>query len=147
MDQMYILMNGFIKMITLVYGRTNNPIIKEMLGKRYDTFTDKANLAYKIQQETKNHTIKLLEKCFEHNDKVVLSGGYFQNCVNNYEYIKRFPTKKFYIDPICHDGGTSIGAAKYLWHQVTNDKTIRKLPTLLSWIDDVLRQRETQSNI
>lgn len=110
--------------------RTNNSIIKEMLEKKYDTFTDKANLAYKIQQETKNHTIKLLEKCFEHNDKVVLSGGYFQNCVNNYEYIKRFPNKKFYIDPVCHDGGTSMGAAKYLWHQITNDKTIRKLPTL-----------------
>lgn len=110
--------------------RTDNPVIKKQLQKQYNTFTDKANLAYKIQQETKNHTIKLLEKCFEHNDNVVLSGGYFQNCVNNYEYIKRFPTKKFYIDPICHDGGTSIGSAKYLWHQVTNDKTIRKLPTL-----------------
>ena len=32
--------------------------------------------------------------------------------------------------PIAHDGGTSIGAAKYLWYELTKDKTVRKLDTL-----------------
>lgn len=110
--------------------RTNNTIICKELNKEYTSFTSKANLAYKVQKESKNHTIRLLEEAFQYNDKVVLSGGYFHNCVNNYEYIKYFPDKKFYIDPICHDGGTSIGAAKYFWHNLTNDKTHRKLETL-----------------
>lgn len=115
---------------TICLWRTNNSIINQEFIKKYSSFTSKANLAHKIQLETKYHTIKLLEKAFLHNDKVVLSGGYFQNCVNNYEYVKYFPSKQFFIDPICHDGGTSIGAAKYLWHRLTNDKTSRKLKTL-----------------
>lgn len=110
--------------------RTKNNLINVELSKEYSTFTSKSNVAYKVQKESKNHTIRLLQKAFEYNDKVVLSGGYFHNCVNNYEYIKYFPNKKFYIDPICHDGGTSIGAAKYFWHSLTNDKTHRKLETL-----------------
>jgi carbamoyltransferase len=64
-----------------------------------------------------------------HRD-VVLSGGYFLNCSNNYEYIKRFPDLRFFVDPIAHDGGTAIGAAKYLWHKLTGDTTVRRLETL-----------------
>lgn len=110
--------------------RTDNKILNQVLNEKHVTFQSKANVAKKAQEETKKHTIRLLKKCFEYSDHVVLSGGYFQNCVNNYEYVKMFPDKHFYIDPICHDGGTSMGAAKYLWHQISNDKTIRKLNTL-----------------
>ena len=42
---------------------------------------------------------------------IVLSGGYALNCVNNYAYVSKFHTKNFFIDPVAHDGGTSIGAA------------------------------------
>lgn len=91
-----------------------------------------ANVAKKAQKETKEHTIRLiqqlLEKCNTKN--VVLSGGYMLNCVNNYEYLKAFPDINFYIDPIAHDGGTAIGAAKYLWHNVLKNSKRGKLETL-----------------
>lgn len=81
-----------------------------------------ANLSKKAQDETRKHTIRLIRSLLEkvETKNVVLSGGYFLNCVNNYEYAKEFPHLKLYIDPTAHDGGTSIGAAKYLWHHVLN---------------------------
>jgi len=91
-----------------------------------------ADLAKKAQQETLNRTIKLIEKYSQESGEknVVLSGGYFLNCSNNYEYLKRFPNLNFFIDPIAHDGGTALGAAKYLWHKLTGDTTKRRLETL-----------------
>jgi carbamoyltransferase len=91
-----------------------------------------ADLAKKTQVETRDHTIRLIEKYTKLTGEknVVLSGGYFLNCSNNYEYIKRFPDLRFFVDPIAHDGGTAIGAAKYLWHKLTGDTTVRRLETL-----------------
>jgi len=72
-----------------------------------------------LQKLSKEYTIELLKKAFEYSDynNVVLSGGYALNCVNNYEYVKEFTEKNFFIDPVAHDGGTAIGAALLL-----NDK-------------------------
>ena len=43
---------------------------------------------------------------------VVLSGGFFLNCVANYYYRKNLPNDAImYVEPIAHDGGTAIGAA------------------------------------
>jgi carbamoyltransferase len=91
-----------------------------------------ADLAMKTQIETRDHTIRLIDKFTKLTGEknVVLSGGYFLNCSNNYEYLKRFPDLNFFVDPVAHDGGTAIGAAKYLWHLLTGDKTIRPLKTL-----------------
>ena len=68
-----------------------------------------------LQEHSKNYTIELLKKAFTYSDSdnIVLSGGYALNCVNNYEYVKKFSEKNFFIDPVAHDGGTAIGAA--LW--------------------------------
>lgn len=98
---------------------------------KYDgTFA--ADIAKKAQEETKNHTIKLigqlLKKCNTKN--IVLSGGYALNCVNNYEYLKAFPDVNFYIDPIAHDGGIAIGAAKHLWHCTMGNIERHPLKTL-----------------
>jgi len=66
-----------------------------------------------LQEHSKNYTIELLKKAFTYSDSdnIVLSGGYALNCVNNYEYVKKFSEKNFFIDPVAHDGGTAIGAA------------------------------------
>ena len=45
-------------------------------------------IARKIQEETKLHTIRLIKKLLDMVDtnNIVLSGGFFLNCVNYYEY-------------------------------------------------------------
>lgn len=83
-----------------------------------------ASLAEKLQQETFKHTRELIQKTLDETgkDKIVLSGGYFLNCVNNYKYTQSFPNVEFFVDPIPHDAGTAIGAAKYLWYGMSKSK-------------------------
>ena len=62
---------------------------------------------------------------------ICLSGGFFLNCVANYEYLDGLPEDvNLYIEPNSSDAGTSIGAAKFIWHSKTGDTTIRKQNTL-----------------
>lgn len=98
-----------------------------------EDFNKKADIAKKIQFETKEYTLKIIEKAIKatQTKNIVLSGGYFLNCVNNYEYIKEFPDINFYVDPIAYDGGTAIGACLYIWHNVLgNENKLQKLNNL-----------------
>lgn len=83
-----------------------------------------AALAQKLQKETFIHTCRLINRALitTKKKKIVLSGGYFMNCVNNYKYTEVFPDVEFFIDPIPHDAGTAIGAAKYFWYNFTRSK-------------------------
>ena len=94
-----------------------------------DDFQIRANLAYKLQrateQKVKAYILEMVEKTGIKN--VCLSGGFFLNCVANYEYLKDLPEDiRLYVEPISSDAGTSIGAAKLVWHELTKDTTIRK---------------------
>tara|TARA_B100001094_G_scaffold133421_1_gene129282 strand:- start:1144 stop:2988 length:1845 start_codon:yes stop_codon:yes gene_type:complete len=74
------------------------------------------NLAWKIQQETQEYVGDLIEKAVDMTgeDNIVISGGYGLNVMANYYYKERFPELNIYIDPISHDGGSSIGLAKLI---------------------------------
>jgi len=106
--------------------------LQHSTGKSVIPEETRADLAKKCQIETLEHTARLIDRYTKLTGErnVVLSGGYFLNCSNNYEYIKRFPDLNFFVDPVAHDGGTAIGAAKYLWHKLTGDNALRKLETL-----------------
>lgn len=96
-------------------------------------FQIQANLAHALQQATqqqiKNEILKMVKATGQKN--VCLSGGYFLNCVANYEYLKDLPEDiNIYVEPLSGDAGTSIGAAKIIWHETTKDNTIRKLDNL-----------------
>ena len=81
------------------------------------------DLARQLQEETRIDTINLIKKAISYNNckNIILSGGFSLNCTNNYQYLKEFPEHNFFIDPIGHDGGISLGAALYL------DRLKRKL--------------------
>jgi len=96
-------------------------------------FQIQANFAKRLQEEcqeyVKNKILNLIEKTGVKN--ICLSGGFFLNCVANYEYLKHLPNDvNIYVEPISSDAGTSIGAAKYLWHCITEDTAIRKQETI-----------------
>lgn len=102
------------------------------MNERSDEFYQYANIAKRVQEETERQTIRLIQKAIDisGSKNVVLSGGYFLNCVNNYKYLEHFPDVNFFIDPISHDAGTALGAAKWFHHGVAKDKTIRPLKNL-----------------
>ena len=65
--------------------------------------------------------VKLVRKAHEMSGErnIVISGGYGLNCVANYKYWKEFPDLNIYVEPISHDGGTSVGGAYYALDKFT----------------------------
>ncbi len=55
-------------------------------------------------------------------ENVVLAGGVALNSVYNGKILKRTPFKKIWIQPNASDGGTSIGAASYVYHTLLGNK-------------------------
>lgn len=84
------------------------------------------NLAWKVQKETQEYVGDLIEKAVDMTGEknVVISGGYGLNCVANYYYKERFPDLNIFVDPISHDGGTSIGLSKFFSHIYAKDNEI-----------------------
>jgi|TARA_E500000331_G_scaffold7915_1_gene7639 carbamoyltransferase len=72
---------------------------------------DKYKITHSIQKESNELVINRIEKILRKNKKanICLSGGYFQNCQSNGHAIRHY--KNIFVDPIAHDGGTSMGLA------------------------------------
>ena len=90
------------------------------------------NLAYKIQKETEEQLFDLVQKAIDITGEtnIVISGGFGLNCVANYKLVKKFPEYNIYVDPIAHDGGTSIGLAKYVWYAHSYSTEIKSLDSV-----------------
>ena len=90
------------------------------------------DLAYEVQKSSERRIFRLVREAIEltGKKKIVMSGGFFLNCVCNYELLKEFPDVEFYHEPAAHDGGNAIGAAYYVYRRVSNDSNIKPLGTL-----------------
>jgi carbamoyltransferase len=112
-------------------------------------FKGKANFAYKVQKEVQERATELVLKAINITGakNVCLSGGYALNCTANYEFLKHLPSGvRLYVDPVPHDAGISVGAAKYLWYQTTGDKTVRPLKSLyLGYEPDLYVPKDVES--
>jgi carbamoyltransferase len=92
-------------------------------------FTDiQKDLAYAVQEATEQRMIELIRKAHELTGEknIVICGGYGLNCVANYKYQQAFPDLNIYCEPISHDGGTSIGGAKFAHYQMTGEQVPKK---------------------
>ena len=121
--------NIWITSPELHYNLQNiNPFPYERLSKNYDDFLIRCDIANKMQEETLNHTKRLIIKAVELSNckNVVISGGYALNCLNNYQYLDIDREINLYVDPVCYDAGTSLGAAKWLYYKLT--KSMEKNP-------------------
>lgn len=110
-----------------------NIIDEDIKKHEQNVFTNiQKDFAYKIQHESEQYLIKLIQKATELTDQtnIVISGGYGLNCVANYKYLKEFPNLNIYCEPISHDGGTSIGAAKLVYNSITKNITPKKQKTV-----------------
>jgi len=105
------------------------------------------NLCWKLQTESQNILKKYIEKSLKQTNinNIVISGGYGLNCVANYYLKKNFPNVNFYFEPISHDGGTSIGAAKLLWYNETQD--LNKHPQKSVYYGPKYSKKEILKNI
>lgn len=98
-----------------------------------DTLESKMDLAYAVQHACEEQIVRLILDAVERTGEknVVIAGGFGLNCVGNYEYLKQLPSDiNLFIEPIAHDGGTCIGAAKLVYHDSTKDITKRPHKTI-----------------
>tara|TARA_Y100001970_G_scaffold132239_1_gene163090 strand:- start:2624 stop:4402 length:1779 start_codon:yes stop_codon:yes gene_type:complete len=99
-------------------------------GKGYTDF--QKDMAYAVQEATSEAICKLIEKAHEVTGEknIVICGGYGLNCVANYKYAKRFPELNIYVEPISHDGGTSMGGAKKCYYEVSGGERPKNQSTI-----------------
>ena len=114
-----------------------------------DDFQIQANFARKLQLETqakvKQDIINAVRDTQIKN--IVLAGGFFLNCVANYEYIEGMPDDvNIYIEPVSSDAGTSIGAAKIIWHTLQKDNTKRPIKSLYNGYKHMLDKSIIKNN-
>jgi carbamoyltransferase len=91
------------------------------------------DLAFAVQQACQEQMVRLILDAIERTGQtnICIAGGFGLNCVANYEYLAHLPEGvNLYVEPISHDGGTCIGAAKFIHHTEFNDMTIRKPKTI-----------------
>ena len=92
-----------------------------------DDFQFKADFAYQLQTEIQEKVAEeIIQRLKQTKQKnLCLSGGFFLNCAFNYYLLKKLPENiKIYVEPVSHDSGNAIGAAKFLYYQLTNSKKI-----------------------
>ena len=111
-----------------VHKNYSQKVASEITKENYKMYAD---YAYEIQTQTQESVGDIIEESIKRTNikKVCISGGYGMNIVANHYYLQRFPDVKFYFEPISDDSGISIGAAKFLYHSQTKDKTKRTLST------------------
>ncbi len=78
------------------------------------------NLAAALQARLEEVYLGLLRKLAERTrlKTVCLAGGVAFNCIANGKIFDATPFEQVYIHPAAGDGGLSVGAAFYVWHQI-----------------------------
>jgi len=104
------------KLCELLSGPVRNP--ESELTQRHQ------DIAAALQLITEEVVIKILNHLYKITKckNVVLSGGVALNSVANGKILKNTPFKKIWINPDPADGGTSIGAAMYVYNTILNNK-------------------------
>ena len=85
---------------------------KDLCDERWQKYI---NFCSSIQKNTEEQAIEIIQYAIDNSESenIVVTGGYALNCVANKKYIEHFSNINLHIDPICFDGGISIGLAVY----------------------------------
>ncbi|WP_010099281.1 carbamoyltransferase [Ornithinibacillus scapharcae] len=81
---------------------------------------DYKDIAAALQKVTEETILHMVQYAYEHckTNALCLAGGVALNCVANEILLKQSLFEQIYIQPAAHDGGTSLGAAYYIWHHI-----------------------------
>ena len=117
--------NGHYFATTQLYPRNDSG-----WGKYYGEEVVKEDLAYNVQKCGEEAALNMVRKAVELTgcNNVVVSGGFFMNCVSNYNIVRNLDVN-LYVDPTCYDGGTAIGAAMLAFKKRIQLNTLYLGPT------------------
>lgn len=88
-----------------------------------------ADYCFEVQSQTQEALCKLVKNSIERTGikNVCISGGYGMNIISNHLLTEKFSDVNFYFEPLCDDGGISIGAAMYAYRKMTKDIKINPI--------------------
>ncbi len=109
---------------TPVLGRLFSPYLEERLGKTRDSAEpvgkQHKDISASLQVALEEAYFQLLNNLYRntHQKSVCLAGGVAFNCVANGKIFDNTPFAEVYVQPAAGDGGLSVGAAYYVYHQI-----------------------------
>ncbi len=98
--------------------------LKQILGSKrepHDKLEERhADIAAALQRITEEILLKLAHNLYKStgSSNLCLAGGVSLNCVANSFLNEKGAFENIYIQPAAHDGGTSIGAAYFIWNHL-----------------------------
>jgi carbamoyltransferase len=109
---------------TPVLGRLFSPYLEERLGKTRTSAEpvgkQHKDIAASLQTALEEAYFRLLNSLYLKTQQraVCLAGGVAFNCVANGKIFDQTPFSDVYVQPAAGDGGLSVGAAYYVYHQI-----------------------------
>jgi len=109
---------------TPVLGRLFSPYLEERLGKTRTSAEPVGkrhkDIAASLQAALEEAYFRLLNSLYRETQQkaVCLAGGVAFNCVANGKIFDQTPFSDIYVQPAAGDGGLSVGAAYYVYHQI-----------------------------
>jgi len=107
-----------------------------------------ADVAFSLQKFVEEECLKIVLRNIEKTGckNICVSGGFFMNCVNNYNLIKNLPEgTNLYVEPIAHDGGTALGAAKLAYYQYNEE--YKKIPQTTTYYGPIYKKSDIAKRI
>jgi len=119
------------------------------LKQYYKTEQDKYDIAASIQYATEQKIKSIIEKYISADDKnICMSGGVSLNCVLTTKIYDWFPNiRNIFCDPVPYDGGLSLGAARYVWHNIHGNPKINDVKNRISYLGKSYSEYEINSAI
>jgi len=86
-------------------------------------------IAASLQRRLEEIVFDMLNKLHKQTGmkKLTMAGGVALNCTMNSKILEQTPFEELYIQPAAWDGGTSLGSALYVWHDVLNNPRVQPM--------------------
>ncbi|WP_400161932.1 carbamoyltransferase [Brevibacillus sp. TJ4] len=96
--------------------------IRDVLKREEHSFEAKADLAYAVQHHTETILLSICNELYKATGckNLCIAGGVALNSVANAKILEDTPFQHVFIQPASGDAGTSIGAALYGYHVLSN---------------------------
>lgn len=111
---------------------------------------DKFDIAAALQSATEEVFKNLIGTALENikTKNLCLAGGVALNCVMIGKIKQWFPfIENIYIPPVTHDGGLTLGASQYLWHQILGNPRIKWEDNFTPYLGKTYSEEEIAESI
>ncbi len=86
-------------------------------------------IAASLQRRLEEVVFDMLNKLYKKTGmkKLTMAGGVALNCTMNSKILEQTPFEELYIQPAAWDGGTSLGSALYVWHDILGNPRVQPM--------------------